>query len=143
MNEEIKNLLGKAKDVAVSAAETTGQAINAAGRKANAVFDMARNNMQINDVKNDIGKRFKDIGALVYRTHVKPETSSDGLAKKLEELDKLHAKLAELEKNAEDFKTKAKCPVCGNMYGKADTFCRSCGHALRGETPSDSDGSDE
>ncbi|MCL2085058.1 MAG: hypothetical protein FWH06_07365 [Oscillospiraceae bacterium] len=134
MNEEIRNLLNRAREVAVSATETAGQALNAAGRKANAIWDLARCNLQLNDIRGEIDRLLRELGSMVYRTHVRPDTPSDDLPRKLSELDGLYARLAEIEKELEELKIKQLCPVCGCGYDKQDAFCRSCGHAMGGRT---------
>jgi DNA repair exonuclease SbcCD ATPase subunit len=124
MNEELQAFLSRAKETAQSASA-------AAARKTNALVDSARLNIKLAQTRGEIDRRYRDIGSLVYKTHIDPETSSADLPDKLIDLERLHDEVSALEAELSAARENSVCPVCKTPYGKADSFCRSCGHAVR------------
>ncbi len=127
MNEEIKNLLTKIKGITMVASDMAGQALDTAGKRANELLDITRINIQIGEYSASADKVYREIGAMVYKTHKDPSTPSDDLPAKLAALDELHVRMAELKAKLEKIRKECACPCCGVPFTKEDTYCRSCG----------------
>ena len=75
--------------------------------------------------------KLMEAGELVYATHSGNPTESGELLQKLQEIDELKARLAELNETlGRTPEEDPVCPGCGEAVKEGDHFCRSCGEKL-------------
>ena len=69
----------------------------------------------------------RELGELLYATHTGTPTDSEALLAKMEEIDRLKARIRELEG---DPVVHLLCPRCGREVRPGDVYCRDCGEKL-------------
>ncbi len=131
MDEKIQMLLEKAKVYAGK----TGQAAESAGRKATELAHSTRLNLQIFDLNTECEVLYKEIGKLMYDVHQGIEADEEGIQQRLSKLDGLHTKISRLREQIGLLKSSVRCPNCGRLCSRTDTFCAGCGGALSFDAP--------
>ena len=106
---------------------TLGLACEGAEKLADAV----RLRCQAARVEGEVDGKLMEAGELVYATHSGNPTESGELLQKLQEIDELKARLAELNETlGRTPEEDPVCPGCGEAVKEGDHFCRSCGEKL-------------
>jgi len=98
-------------------------------QKAGEAYDLAKTRYKIMELKNQISRRYEDIGRAVYaREHGEQQ---DGDCPEVEnligELDLMNAELDNLKQNLAELKGERICAQCKGNIGKEDVYCRFCG----------------
>ncbi len=130
MDEKIQMLLEKAKIYAGK----TGQAAGSAGKRATELAQTTRINLQIFDLNTECEVLYKEIGKLMYDVHQGIEADEDGIAERLAKIDGRQEKIAALREQISQLRSSVRCPNCGKLCSRADTFCAACGGSLGPET---------
>ena len=129
MNEKIYEIMEKVRQTATQAGDLAADVAYGVGTKATELLSVAKMNVRIVSLKNDVNTRFRELGELLYATHTGTPTESEILFAKMEEIDALKAEIAELEA-ALGREKKAACETCGAEIQEGDAFCRTCGDQL-------------
>lgn len=123
----LDSLRGGVEAAGTLALGTLGLACEGAEKLADAV----RLRYQAARVEGEMDGKLMEAGELVYATHSGNPTESEELLQKLQEIDELKARLAELNetlgRTPEEIPV---CPACGEPVEEGDHFCRSCGEKL-------------
>jgi hypothetical protein len=128
MDEKLQAMLDKIRQTAGSAAEVAGDAAYGVGKKTSQLLSVGKMNMQIADLRSQIGQQLQEAGRMIYATHTGCPTDSDALLEKLREIDGLYVRIDELEKEIRQAEKKAPvCAYCGGRVREEDLFCRHCG----------------
>lgn len=134
MDQRVNDLFHKmrtsAEKLADRTEEVTARAVDAAGRKATDMVESTRTNMKIFDLNADMDRLYREIGKMLYDTHLGEQVDQDDVQEKLEQLDEKHQEIEELRAKLNDLKSAAKCPVCGKECKAGDAFCSECGAKL-------------
>jgi len=126
MNE----LLDSIKEGAVYAGEFAARTAVSAGKKAGEVFNTSKYNLVIFDLKNDKVDLFREIGELLYETHINGKDNAEEVEKKLSEIDVKRARIEEIRGLIDDIKDAKTCRSCGTRSEKSAEFCKKCGNKL-------------
>lgn len=105
---------------------TLGLACEGAEKLAEAV----RLRYQAARVEGEMDGKLMEAGEMVYATHTGNPTESGELLQKLQEIDELKARLAELNETLGREPEGPVCPGCGEAVEEGDCFCRFCGEKL-------------
>ncbi|MDO9406979.1 hypothetical protein [Patulibacter sp.] len=82
-----------------------------------------------------------DLGGLVYEMAVRDHFRVDVLVERAAVLQRLDARLSEIERLADDHAGIAgACRFCGAPHGRSAEFCWSCGERILARTPTTIDG---
>lgn len=130
MNERLQELLDT---VQRTACEVTGVASDAAygvGKKATELLSVAKLNIRLNDLKNQVSAELRVVGEMMYSTHTGTPIDSEILLAQLQVIDDLHARMAAVEKEIADLRGQQLCPGCGAERIQGDLYCRHCGTRL-------------
>ena len=130
MDERVKELLERVRATAVDLGEAAGTTARSAGKCAGQMVDIAKLNMKIFDLKNDVNDLLRDVGQMGYDTHHGKEPSEGGMDELLAQLDEKHAAISEVKERIAVLRNAKECPSCGNMCGRDDRFCKECGAQL-------------
>lgn len=130
MDDRVKELLERVKATAVDLGEAAGTTARSAGKYAGQMVDIAKLNVRIFDLKNEINDLLRQVGQVVYDTHQGKEAAEGGLEALLERLDETTAAIDEVKDRIAVLRNARECPSCGNMCGRDDHFCKECGAQL-------------
>ena len=130
VNDLFHRMRASAERLADRTEEVTSRAVDAAGKKATDMVESTRINMKIYDLNADVDRLYREIGKMLYDTHLGEMADQELVQEKLEKLDEKHREIEELREKLNDLKSAAKCPVCGKECKAGDTFCSECGAKL-------------
>lgn len=130
MDDKVKALLERVKGTANFAADAAADGARAAGKKAGQMVDVAKLNVQLFDLNGEFNDILRQLGQVMYQTHLGQAAENAAVSAQLERADELAAKIAELKARIADLKQAQTCPGCGEPCGRGDKFCRACGAPL-------------
>lgn len=130
MNEKLQELLDSVQRTASQMGDVASDAAYGVGKKAEELLSVAKMNIQITELKAQVNTSLREVGEMIYGTHTGTPTESEVLLAKLQEIDGLHARIAELSAKAAKASAVPACPFCGAPSRPGDAFCRECGGKL-------------
>lgn len=130
MDDMVKDLLDKIRGAADLAADAAADTARVAGRKAGQMVDVAKLNVQLFDLNGEFNDILRQLGQVLYNTHLGRELEGDPVTELLSKADETAAKVSELKARIADLRQSQTCPGCGASCGKEDKFCHRCGAAL-------------
>ena len=130
MNERLQELLDAVQRTASQVSDTAADAAYGVGKRAGELLSVAKLNIQIMDLKGEVGAALREVGEMIYATHTGTPTESEALLAKLREIDALQTRVGQLEQEISRLQGGAVCPFCGASAQKGDVFCRECGGKL-------------
>ena len=130
MEEKIYQLLDSVRRSASSVGKTASGAAYVVGKKAESALDAAKWNVKILDKKSEVREAMRELGEMLYATHIGQPSDSDTLLEKLQAIDAMKAEIAEMEIAAGKAERVRICHVCGAEAKTGDKFCRACGEKL-------------
>ena len=131
MNEKIYEITEKVRQTATQAGDVAADVAYGVGLKATELLSVAKMNIRIVSLKNDVNARFRELGELLYATHTGTPTASEVMIEKLEEIDRLNAELEILKGGLAKEDPVPTCPTCCAPVQEGDEFCRECGGKLK------------
>ncbi len=129
MDDRVRELLEQVRSTAVTVGEAAGATARRAAKYAGQTVDVAKLNMKIFDLKTDINALLREIGQVVYDTHLGADPGRD-VESLLREVDEKYAAISDLKERSATLRCAKECPACGAACGKDDKFCKSCGKAF-------------
>jgi hypothetical protein len=130
MEDRVRQLLERVRETAASMGEAAGTTARYAGKCAGQMVDVAKLNMKIFDLKNDMNQLLGEVGQLVYDTHRGQAPDVTPLDELLAQLDAKNAAIGELKERIAVLKNSRQCTSCGATCGREDKYCRDCGAPL-------------
>ena len=130
MDEHVRELLDRVRDTAVTVGQAAGVTARQAGKCAGQMVDVAKLNMKIFDLKSEINGLLREVGSLVYDTHMGKEPQEDGITPLLEQIDEKNEAIQAYKEQIAVLKKSKTCPGCGAVCGRDDKFCKECGAQL-------------
>ena len=129
--EKLYGLLDTLRTGAEAAGTLALGALGLACEGAEQLAEAVRLRCQAARVEGEMDGKLMEAGELVYATHSGNPTESGELLQKLQEIDELKARLAELHETlGRTPEEDPVCPGCGEAVKEGDHFCRSCGEKL-------------
>ena len=125
MNQKLSELLASVQSAAIQVSDVAVDAVYGAGKKAGELMDAARIQMRIVDRKAEVNLALRELGEILYATHVGEPSDSEIMLAKLQEIDALKAEIAELESRRNP--SPAICETCGAEVQENAAFCGECG----------------
>lgn len=130
MDNRVRELLEKVKNTAGNVGAIAGNTARQAGKHAGEMLDIAKLNLRIFDLNSEIAPVLREIGQIVYDTHIGVEVDEAELEGKLTAIDQKKEKIAQLQEEINALKKSKLCPRCGAGCSKGDVFCKKCGMEL-------------
>ena len=95
MDDKVKDLLEKIRGAADVAADACADTARVAGRKAGQMVDVAKLNVQLFDLNGEFNDILRQLGQVMYNTHLGREAEGDPVSGLLARADETAAKVAE------------------------------------------------
>ena len=130
MNEKLYELFETVQRTAVQAGSMASDAAYGVGKKAGELLSVAKLNIKIMELQRTVKQQMQELGELLYATHTGNPTDSEVLLAKLEEVDALYARIAELEEQIGKEAPAPTCDTCGAAVQEDALFCGECGEKL-------------
>ena len=130
MDEKVKELLERIRDTACEVADATCDTARVAGKKAGQMVDVAKLNVQLFDLNSELNDVLRQLGQVMYNTHLGQIADGDPVSDLLEKADRLTGRIGEIKARVADLRHTQTCPGCGASCGREDKFCPKCGRAL-------------
>ena len=127
MDDRVKELLDRVRDTAVTVSQAAGVTARYAGKCAGQMVDVAKLNMKIFDLRAEVNGLLREVGQLVYDTHLGCASGDDKVGPLLSRIDEKHKAIEAYKEQIAVLKRCKDCPSCGASCGRDDKFCKSCG----------------
>lgn len=128
MNEQLDALLETIQKTANQMGTAASDALEGAGRRANALLSVGKLNIRLADLNAEANVLLREVGEMVYATHTGAPTDSEILLAKLKEIDDVRDQIREINAEIQRLKgAEGLCPHCGAAIKAEDRFCRECG----------------
>ena len=130
MNEKLYELFDLARKGAAHAKDAAASAAYTANQVGTELLANAKVRMKIVELESQVNAGLRDLGKLLYATHVGTPVASEVMMEKLEEIDRLNAELEVLKGGIAKENPAPSCPTCCAAIQEGDEFCRECGGKL-------------
>ena len=130
MDNRVRELLERVKNTAGAVGSMAGEKARKAGKHAGEMLDIAKLNLRILDLNGEINGALKEVGQIVYDTHIGVEVDESVLEAKLTAIDEKKEAIAQLQDEVNALKRSKPCSNCGTVCGREDAFCKKCGASL-------------
>lgn len=122
--------LDKVKELAVSAAQTTGEKL-----------EVAKISVDIKNEENKVRDILGKIGEKVYADYEAGTVPNEEIVDLCKKIDGMMSVIDELKEKTLTLKDKKSCVICGKELDEEDLFCKACGAKQPEEEPSNEEDS--
>lgn len=105
-------------------------AASVVSKKATDVYDVSKNKFTAAEIRGDINKKLRELGALTYRSEVHGVDSTEEIQKIVAEIIELKDTLTTINDHIVSMKNQKRCPSCEASIPKNSKFCNICGNKL-------------
>ncbi len=109
----------------------------AVSQKASAVCDVSKHKLSAAEIRGEINKRLRSLGALTYKSKVNNIDLSEEISKTISEITELKENLSVINEHIASSKNQKRCPKCEAIAPKNSLFCNICGAKLDDEQKED------
>lgn len=102
-------------------------AASAVTRKASDVYDASKHKITAAEIKSDINKKLKELGALTYKAQVNNVNVTEQTEKLVAEISDLKDNLNVINQHIASTKNQKTCAQCDANVPKNSVFCNICG----------------
>ena len=99
-------------------------------KKASVVYDASRHKITAAEIRGDINKKLRDLGALTYKEQIHGIDLSEQVQQIVTEITELKDNLNIINEHIAASKNQKKCPQCDATVPKNSLFCNICGAKL-------------
>lgn len=122
--------MGKFDEIFDDVVVNARAAASAVSKKASSVYDTSKHKITAAELRGEINKKLKDLGALTYKVQVHGMDLSEEIAALVAEITDLKESLAVINEHIAASKNQRKCPNCDAAIPKNSLFCNICGAKL-------------
>ncbi len=122
--------MGKFDNILDDVVVNAKAAASAVSKKASSVYDASKQKISAAEVRGEINKKLKDLGALTYKAEVHNLDLSKEIADTIAEINNLKESLEIINEHIAAAKNQRKCPSCDASVPKNSIFCNICGAKL-------------
>lgn len=108
-------------------------AASAVSKKATEVRDASKQKFTAAEIRGNINKKLRDLGALTYKAQIHKIDLSEQIAQIVVEISELKDNLNAINEHIAASKNQKKCLQCGSNIPKNSLFCNICGAKIINE----------
>lgn len=122
--------MGKFDEIFDDVVVNAKAAASAVSKKASVVYDTSKHKITAAEIRGDINKKLRDLGALTYKEQLHGIDLSEQIQKLVSEITELKDNLNIINEHIAASKNQKKCPQCDATVPKNSVFCNICGAKL-------------
>ncbi len=122
--------MGKFDEIFDDVVVNAKAAATAVSKKASGVYDVSKHKITAAELRGEINKKLKDLGAITYKVQVHGLDLSSEIQVLVSEITDLKESLAVINEHIASAKNQRKCPNCDAAIPKNSLFCNICGAKL-------------
>ena len=122
--------MGKFDEIFDDVVVNAKAAASVVSKKATDVYDASKHKFSAAEIRGDINKKLRDLGALTYRSEVHGLDLTDEIQKNVSEIIELKETLNTINEHIASVKNQKRCPSCEAGVPKNSKFCNICGSKL-------------
>lgn len=131
--------MGKFDEIFDDVVVNAKAAASAVSKKASAVCDASKQKINAAEIRGDINKKLRDLGALTYKSVIHDIDLSEQTAQTVAEITELRDNLNTINEHIAASKNQKKCSQCDSNVPKNSLFCNICGAKLEDDFASQED----
>ena len=108
-------------------------AASVVSKKATFVYDSSKQKLAAAELRGEINKKLKELGALTYKSQTSSVDCNADITRIVNEITELKENLDTINQNLASAKNQKKCPQCEANVPKNSLFCNICGAKLEDE----------
>lgn len=122
--------MGKFDEIFDDVVVNAKAAASAVSKKASVVYDASKHKITAAEIRGEINKKLRDLGALTYKEQVHGIDLSEQIQQTVAEITELKENLNIINEHIAATKNQKKCPQCDANVPKNSLFCNICGARL-------------
>ena len=122
--------MGKFDEIFDDVVVNAKAAVSAVSKKANDVYDTSKHKFTAAEIRGEINKKLRDLGALTYRSEVHGLDLTEQVKQIVAEIVDLKETLNTINEHIATVKNQKRCPSCEAGLPKNSKFCNICGAKL-------------
>ena len=122
--------MGKFDEIFDDVVVNAKAAASAVSKKASDVYDASKHKITAAEIRGEINKKLRDLGALTYKEQVHGIDLSGQVQQTVAEITELKDNLNIIKEHIAASKNQKKCPQCDANVPKNSVFCNICGARL-------------
>ncbi|MEE0856817.1 MAG: zinc ribbon domain-containing protein [Ruminococcus sp.] len=134
--------MGKFDEIFDDVVVNAKAAASAVSKKASSMYDTSKHKITAAELRGEINKKLKDLGALTYKTQVHGTDLSAEVSTLVSEITELKDNLYIINNHIASAKNQKKCPECDADVPKNSNFCNICGAKIE-EAPVETEAADK
>ena len=123
-------IMGKFDEIFDDVVVNAKAAASAVSKKASDVYDASKHKITAAEIRGEINKKLRDLGALTYKEQVHGIDLSGQVQQTVAEITELKDNLNIINEHIAASKNQKKCPQCDANVPKNSVFCNICGARL-------------
>lgn len=105
-------------------------AASAVSKKASIVYDSSKHKITAAEIRGEINKKLRDLGALTYKEQIHGIDLSEQIRNSVAEIRELKDSLDAVNEHIAATKNQKRCPQCDSAVPKNSLYCNICGAKL-------------
>lgn len=122
--------MGKFDEIFDDVVVNAKAAASAVSKKASTVYDASKHKITAAEIRGEINKKLRDLGALTYKEQIHGIDLSEQVQKVVSEITELKDNLNIINEHITASKNLKRCPQCDASVPKNSLFCNICGAKL-------------
>lgn len=125
-------IMGKFDEIFDDVVVNAKAAASVVSKKATDVYDTSKHKISAAELRSEINKKLRKLGALTYKTQVHGLDLSEESTKLISEISDLKDNLNIINRHIASAKNQKTCPNCDASVPKNSLFCNICGSKFDG-----------
>ncbi len=122
--------MGKFDEIFDDVVVNAKAAASVVSKKASDVYDSSKYKISAAEIRGEINKKLRDLGALTYKSQVHGIDLSEQISSAVAEITELKDSLNTINEHIASSKNQKKCPNCDAGVPKNSVYCNICGAKL-------------